>query len=95
MRRVANGRTIRQLLTGSGSSESIRLVGTPRTICDQIEEAMEFVGGDGFLFFAGGGGMITRRYLTEVLDGVMPELKKRGLARDKFEHQFLRDNLFR
>ena len=70
-------------------------MGTPETIVDEIEEAMDYVGGDGFLFFAGGGGLITRHYLTEVLDGLMPELKKRGLARDKFEHTLFKDNLFK
>jgi FMN-dependent oxidoreductase (nitrilotriacetate monooxygenase family) len=93
LRRSGPDKTLRELLTGSSQSESLTLVGTPETICDEIEEAMDFVGGDGFLFFAGGGGLITRHYLTEVLDGLMPELKRRGLARETFEHRMLRDNL--
>ncbi|MBM9469650.1 NtaA/DmoA family FMN-dependent monooxygenase [Nakamurella leprariae] len=93
LRRSGPDKTLRELLSGSSQSESLTLVGTPETIADEMEEAMEFVGGDGFLFFAGGGGLITRHYLTEVLDGLMPELKQRGLARDTFEHRMLRDNL--
>jgi FMN-dependent oxidoreductase (nitrilotriacetate monooxygenase family) len=92
-RRIAPERTVREHIGGASQSESLTLVGTPETICDEIEEAMDFVGGDGFLFFAGGGGLVTRRYLTEVLDGLMPELTKRGLARGGAEHQLLRDNL--
>ncbi|MBM9469649.1 NtaA/DmoA family FMN-dependent monooxygenase [Nakamurella leprariae] len=92
-RRIAPERTVREHIGGASQSESLTLVGTPETIADEMEEAMESVGGDGFLFFAGGGGLITRRYLTEVLDGLMPELKKRGLARDTPEHTLFKDNL--
>ncbi|MCL8025753.1 NtaA/DmoA family FMN-dependent monooxygenase [Nocardioides bruguierae] len=92
-RRVGAGRTLRQIISGSSQSESLTLVGTPETIVDEIEEVMDYVGGDGFLWFAGGGGLITRHYLSDVLDGLMPELKRRGLARDKYEHQMLKDNL--
>jgi alkanesulfonate monooxygenase SsuD/methylene tetrahydromethanopterin reductase-like flavin-dependent oxidoreductase (luciferase family) len=92
-RRIDPARTVREHIRGASQSESLTLIGTPQTICDEIEEAMEQVGGDGFLFFAGGGGLITRHYLTEVLDGLMPELTRRGLARPRAEHQLLKDNL--
>jgi FMN-dependent oxidoreductase (nitrilotriacetate monooxygenase family) len=95
LRRSGPDKTLRELMAGSSQSESLTLVGTPETICDEIEAAIEVVGGDGFLFFAGGGGLITRRYLTEVLDGLMPELTRRGLARPRAEHQLLKDNLLR
>lgn len=93
LRKSGPDKTLRELLGGSSQSESLTLVGTPSSIVDQMEEAMEEVGGDGFLFFAGGGGLITRHYLTEILDGLMPELTRRGLARDWYPHQTFRDNL--
>ncbi|MFT4084276.1 MAG: NtaA/DmoA family FMN-dependent monooxygenase [Nocardioides sp.] len=93
LRKLGPEKTLRELLTGSSQSESLTLVGTPESIVDEMEEAMEEVGGDGFLFFAGGGGLITRHYLTEVLDGLMPELTRRGLARTTYPHQHFRDNL--
>jgi FMN-dependent oxidoreductase (nitrilotriacetate monooxygenase family) len=94
LRRMGPDKTLRQLLSGSSQSESLTLIGTAESIADEIEHAIDYVGGDGFLFFAGGGGLITRHYLTEVLDGLMPELKKRGLARDNFQHDLFKDNLF-
>ena len=93
LRRSKPDATLRELLSGSSQSESLTLVGTPESIVDEMEEAMDYVGGDGFLFFAGGGGLITRHYLSDVLDGLMPELRKRGLARDEYEHALFRDNL--
>jgi long-chain alkane monooxygenase len=93
LRKLGPDKTLRELLSGSSQSESLTLVGTVESIVDQMEEAMDQVGGDGFLFFAGGGGLITRHYLTEILDGLMPELSRRGLARDYYPHQKFRDNL--
>lgn len=80
MKAATRGSSLRQAMSGKGESTSLRLVGTPQTVADQMEEAMEFVGGDGFLLFHGGGGLISRRYLDEVLDGLVPELQRRGLA---------------
>jgi len=93
LRKQGPDKTLRKLISGSSQSESLTLIGTPESIVDQMEEAMAEVGGDGFLFFAGGGGLITRHYLTEILDGLMPELSRRGLARDTYPHQLFRDNL--
>ena len=93
MRALGPDKTLRELLTGSSQAESLTLIGTPQSIADEMESAMDYVGGDGFLFFAGGGGLITRHYLTEVLDGLMPELQKRGLARQEYPHELFRDNL--
>ena len=70
-RRIGPDKTLRELLAGSSQAESLALIGTPKSIVDEIEEAMDYVG------------------------GLMPELKKRGLARDKYEHELLRDNLLR
>jgi FMN-dependent oxidoreductase (nitrilotriacetate monooxygenase family) len=93
LRKMGPDKTLRELLSGSSQSESLTLIGTPESIADQMEEAMAEVGGDGFLFFAGGGGLITRHYLTEILDGLMPELTRRGLARDHYPHELFRDNV--
>jgi alkanesulfonate monooxygenase SsuD/methylene tetrahydromethanopterin reductase-like flavin-dependent oxidoreductase (luciferase family) len=69
------------------------LVGTPESVVDQMEEAMDVVGGDGFLFFHGGGGLLSRRYLTDVLDGIVPELQRRGLAQTEYAPGTLREKL--
>ncbi|MFT4084265.1 MAG: NtaA/DmoA family FMN-dependent monooxygenase [Nocardioides sp.] len=63
--------------------EALPLAGTPATVADQMQHAYEEVGGDGFLIFAGGGGMITRRYIDQVCEGLVPELRRRGLVWDR------------
>ncbi|MCL8027675.1 LLM class flavin-dependent oxidoreductase [Nocardioides bruguierae] len=78
-KRLTKDSSLREVLGNSGESTSLDLCGSPATVADQMEAAMEEVGGDGFLLFHGGGGIITRRYLDEVLDGLVPELESRGL----------------
>jgi hypothetical protein len=48
------------------------------------------VGGDGFLL---ANSYFSRRYVTEICDGLVPELQKRGLTRTHYEHEHFRDNL--
>ncbi len=79
LRRVAAGRTLREFI-GSQRSEAVRLVGTAASVADQMEDVLAQVGGDGFLLFGGGGGVLTRRYVRELCDGLLPELRRRGLA---------------
>ena len=40
-----------------------------------MQDIMQEVGGDGFLFF---NGYFDRRYIMEVCDGLVPELQRRG-----------------
>eukprot|EP01034_Spumella_vulgaris_P013097 gene13097-16702_t len=54
-----------------------------------MEEAMEQVGGDGFMF----NGPLSRRYVADVTDGLVPALQKRGLVRTAYAHAHFRDNL--
>ena len=44
-----SGRTLRQLAKDSGTSSSVRLVGTPESVADEMAAVMEEVGGDWFL----------------------------------------------
>jgi FMN-dependent oxidoreductase (nitrilotriacetate monooxygenase family) len=68
---------------------SIELVGTPDTIAAKMGEAMEEVGGDGFLL----SGPVTRRSITEVCDGLAPALRRRGLIQGSYPYEHFRDNL--
>ncbi len=65
------------------------LVGTPDKVAGQMAELMEEVGGDGFVFT----GNLTRRYIAEITDGLVPALQRRGVVRRAYEHQHFRDNL--
>jgi len=79
LRRVAGDRPMREVLT-TQRAQSVRLIGTAKSVADQMEQVVAEVGGDGFLIAGGGGGVLTRRYVHEITDGLMPELRRRGLA---------------
>jgi alkanesulfonate monooxygenase SsuD/methylene tetrahydromethanopterin reductase-like flavin-dependent oxidoreductase (luciferase family) len=82
-------RTMREMLAAYESS-SLRLIGTPEQVADRMQEAIEFTGGDGFLIESR---PLTRRYISEICDGLVPVLQKRGLVRRSYEHARFRDNL--
>jgi FMN-dependent oxidoreductase (nitrilotriacetate monooxygenase family) len=66
------------------------LDGTPETVAAKMDEIMQEVGGDGFLIYST---VLTRRYVSEIADGLVPHLQKRGLVRDGYEFAELRRNL--
>jgi FMN-dependent oxidoreductase (nitrilotriacetate monooxygenase family) len=87
--------TFRQTLEarGGGSfrgSNSVEFVGTPDSVAGQMEEAMQEIGGDGWLLQ---NLYITRRYVAEVCDGLVPALQRRGLVRESYSYPQFRDNL--
>ena len=90
-KRVAGKKSLRQaMLDYRGTSGSIELVGTPDSVAAQMAEAMEEVGGDGFLFSMND---VSRRTVAEVADGLVPALQRRGLVRRAYAHAQFRDNL--
>jgi FMN-dependent oxidoreductase (nitrilotriacetate monooxygenase family) len=82
-------RTMREMIAAYNFN-SLELFGTPATVADQMEEAMEVVGGDGFLFYDE---PLTRRYITEITEGLVPELRRRGLVRTDYTEPTFRANL--
>ena len=87
--KLAKGRTLREALAEQETT-SLKLIGTPIQVADQMQAAIEEIGGDGFLMHAR---PLTRRYISEVLDGLVPILQRRGLVRSEYRHQHLRENL--
>jgi FMN-dependent oxidoreductase (nitrilotriacetate monooxygenase family) len=83
-----NTRTLREV-AASWTIDSLALVGTPDHVAGLMGEAMQEVGGDGFLIT----GRPNRRYVAEITDGLCPALRRRGLIRSEYEHNHLRDNL--
>ena len=81
--------TVRQLAQIAGSYGGLAMVGTPRTIADQMEEWLYGDACDGFniMFPWVPGG------LDEFVDRVVPELQRRGLFRREYEGRTLRENL--
>ncbi|MFO1161310.1 MAG: NtaA/DmoA family FMN-dependent monooxygenase [Reyranellaceae bacterium] len=85
---LKQGRTLREIAVNYRYGYE-DLVGTPDSIASQLGELMEEVGGDGFMFT----GMVTRRYVAEITDGIVPALQRKGLARSAYAHEQFRDNL--
>lgn len=69
--------------------KSVQLIGTADAVAEQMGDIAAEVGGDGFLISAN----VNRRYISEITDGLAPELRKRGLIRDGYAHSLFRDNL--
>jgi len=89
--RKAGKRTLREAVaTYNTTGLSIDLIGTPEQVAGQMEEVMQEVGGDGFLFTLGN---TTRRTIAEITDGLVPALQQRGLVRTCYQHKQLRDTL--
>ena len=75
-----------------GVVSSVELIGTPDQVAARMGAVMEEVGGDGFLITTPVL-RVSRRYLVEIADGLVPALQKRGLVRSHYSHDMLRDNL--
>jgi FMN-dependent oxidoreductase (nitrilotriacetate monooxygenase family) len=84
------GRTPREVATNQSNKMGVDLTGTADHVAGLMQEVMEEVGGDGFLFF---NGSFDRRYVMEICDGLVPELQRRGLTRTRYAHNYFRDNL--
>jgi len=82
------GRTLRQA-TADMHTPDERWIGTAEQVAGQMRDAILHVGGDGFLL----GGLITRRYITELVDGLVPVLQRMGCTRTEYTGRTLRENL--
>jgi FMN-dependent oxidoreductase (nitrilotriacetate monooxygenase family) len=91
LKKLARGRTLRQTMSEHNvTGLSVDLIGTPDAVAAQMDEAMQEVGGDGFLFSMPN---VSRRLLAEIEDGLVPALQDRGLVRQAYRHKHFRDNL--
>ncbi len=81
--------TVRQLAQRLGSYGGMKIVGTPKTIADTMEQWLAERGSDGFnIMFP-----FVPEGLDDVVDKVVPELQRRGIFRRDYEGPTLRDNL--
>lgn len=84
------GRTLREI-SGSGKMLSdVELIGTASDVAHRLAEIIDEVGGDGFLLMDPD---LTRRYIAEITDGLVPELQRLGVVRREYAHEQFRDNL--
>jgi len=84
------GRTLREIAGTGRSVAGIELVGTYQDVAAKMIEVADEVGGDGFLIM---NGELTRRFITEITDGLVPELQRRGAVRKHYEGKTFRENL--
>jgi FMN-dependent oxidoreductase (nitrilotriacetate monooxygenase family) len=81
--------TVRQLAQRLGGYSGLAMVGTPKTIADEMEEWLDTGGCDGFTvmfpYLPGG--------LADFVAHVIPELQHRGLFRRDYEGTTLREHL--
>ena len=81
--------TVRQLAQRLGGHSGLAMIGTPKTIADEMEEWLMTEASDGFT--------VQFPYLPEGLDDfcdkVVPELQRRGIFRKEYEGKTLRENL--
>ncbi len=86
---AAEDLTVRQLAQRLGGFSGLCLMGSPRTVADQMEEWLETEGSDGFTImfpYVPGG-------VDEFVDRLVPVLQDRGLFRKEYEGATLRENL--
>ena len=89
--RKAGGKTLREaVIAHSSAGGSLDFVGTPDSVAAQMDEAMQEVGGDGFLIALPN---VSRKSVAEITDGLVPALQQRGLVRRSYGHTHFRDNL--
>ncbi len=84
------GKTPRELALSQATKMGIDFTGTVDHVAGMMQEVMEEVGGDGFLFF---NSYFDRRYIMEVCDGLVPALQRRGVTRTGYPHKCFKDNL--
>ncbi len=81
--------TLREVVTKPNGQGFTHFVGTADQIAGQMQEAMEEIGGDGFLIT----GHLKPKYINSITDELVPALWKRQLTRRDYPHQHFRDNL--
>ena len=86
-----SGKSLRRLAQERFDA-GIPLMGSPDTVAARMGEAMAAIGGDGFLISTPFQ-RISRRFITEVCEGLVPALQRRGLARTAYTKTMLRDTL--
>jgi alkanesulfonate monooxygenase SsuD/methylene tetrahydromethanopterin reductase-like flavin-dependent oxidoreductase (luciferase family) len=90
---AGSGKTLRELATtATGFASCLPLVGTPADVAAKMADAMDAVGGDGFLLTTPLQ-HLSRRYVTDITEGLVPALRDLGVVREAYEYDTLRENL--
>jgi alkanesulfonate monooxygenase SsuD/methylene tetrahydromethanopterin reductase-like flavin-dependent oxidoreductase (luciferase family) len=79
--------SLRQIMTAP--NEFTSMIGTADSIAGHMQETMEEVGGDGFLIT----GHFKPKYVTSIVDELVPALQRRQLTRTEYGYDTFRENL--
>lgn len=85
---TARARTLREVAEDPDVS-GIAFVGTADGVAAEMAAAAAEIGGDGFLFTEA----LSRRNISEITEGLVPALQRRGVCRKRYAHGTLRENL--
>ena len=85
------GATLREVLKSKANPGimGFPFIGTADSVAGQMQDVMEEVGGDGFLF----GASLRPEYIVSIVDRIVPALRRRGLVRTGYDHATFRENL--
>jgi alkanesulfonate monooxygenase SsuD/methylene tetrahydromethanopterin reductase-like flavin-dependent oxidoreductase (luciferase family) len=86
-----SGKTLRQL-AAERFDGGLPLIGTPDEVAVKMGEAMEAIGGDGFLISTPFQ-RTSRQRIVEITEGLVPALQRRGLVRTRYQGETLREVL--
>jgi len=88
-----SGKTLRECVREMGfSHDCIDLVGSPDTVADLMCEAIDEIGGDGYLIESPGF-QPSRAFTASITDGLVPALRRRGAVREDYSGPTFRENL--
>jgi alkanesulfonate monooxygenase SsuD/methylene tetrahydromethanopterin reductase-like flavin-dependent oxidoreductase (luciferase family) len=88
---TAGPKTLRQLVLHR-AKRGLELIGTPDQVAKKMGQAMEEVGGDGFLISKPGWDL-SHKYIDSICDGLVPALQRLGLTRTEYTKSTLRETL--
>ncbi|WP_181706681.1 NtaA/DmoA family FMN-dependent monooxygenase [Chthonobacter rhizosphaerae] len=88
-----SGKTLRELCIEQVSRGLDGLVGTPDQVAERMGEIVDYIGGDGFLITRPFTTIISRQYINEICEGLVPALQRRGLVRTEYKGGTLREVL--
>jgi long-chain alkane monooxygenase len=88
-----SGKTLRQIVMEQVSRGLDGMVGTPDRVAENMGRITEEVGGDGFLITRPHTTFVSRQYINEICDGLVPALQRLGLVRTEYTKTTLRETL--
>ncbi|MFC9765477.1 NtaA/DmoA family FMN-dependent monooxygenase [Rhodococcus jostii] len=88
-RLAASGRTLRELIIASKDTGHWAVAGTPEQLADAVQERYDA----GVLDVISLGGLAEERTRDFVVNGLLPELRRRGIVGDDYVGGTFRDNL--